>query len=377
MGGDPRSDERHLSDAPTIRRIAVNTGGGDAPGLNAVIRAVVLSARRRDWEVWGIRKGYGGLLDDDDVIRLDLEAVRGITHLGGTILGTTNRGNPFEWPVRLSDGSTVLADRSDDVVRSFREHDFDALIAIGGDGSLRIANELSLKGLPVVGVPKTIDNDLAVTQVTFGFHTAVQTASEAVDKLHSTAESHERVMVVEVMGRHAGWIALHAGLSGSADVILIPEIPYDLDRVCEKIDQRYKAGRTFAIVVVAEGARPRDGEAAFVAQAGGGAAARYGGIADRLAAEIAERTGHETRSLVLGHLQRGGSPTAYDRLIALRFGAAAVRCVADGRFGHMVALDPPEIRAVPLEDAIRSVKYVPLDSDTILTARALGTSLGD
>jgi len=355
----------------------VNTGGGDAPGLNAVIRAVVLSARRRGWQVWGIRKGYGGLLDDEDLVRLDGEAVRGITHLGGTILGTTNRGNPFEWRIQAPDGSHILADRSDDVVRAFRDHHLDALIAIGGDGSLRIANELSRKGLPIVGVPKTIDNDLAVTQVTFGFHTAVQTATEALDKLHSTAESHERVMVVEVMGRHAGWIALHAGLSGSADVILIPEIPYDIDRVCDKINARYDAGKAFALVVAAEGAVPRGGHASFVDQGGTGRAARYGGIAERLAAEILERTGHETRSLVLGHLQRGGSPTAYDRLIALRFGAAAVRCVADGHFGHMVALDPPEIRAVPFEDAIRHTKFVPLDSDTIQTARDLGTSLGD
>ncbi|MCI0432977.1 MAG: ATP-dependent 6-phosphofructokinase [Gemmatimonadetes bacterium] len=366
-----------MSVRPDIHRIAVSTGGGDAPGLNAVIRAVALSAQRRGWEVWGIRKGYGGLLDEDGLVRLDGEAVRGITHRGGTILGTTNRGNPFEWRMTLPDGSVVVADRSDDIMRAFRAHGFDALVAIGGDGSLRIANELFRKGLPIVGVPKTIDNDLAVTQVAFGFHTAVQTATDAVDKLHSTAESHERVMVVEVMGRHAGWIALHAGLSGSADVILIPEIPYDLERVCAKINERYDADHRFAIVVAAEGARPRGGSASFVESASAGTDARYGGIAERLAAEIHEQTGHETRSIVLGHLQRGGSPTAYDRLIALRFGAAAVRCVEDGHFGHMVALDPPVIRAVPLEEAIRQLKYVPLDSDTIQTARSLGTCLGD
>jgi 6-phosphofructokinase 1 len=366
-----------LSEPGPVRRIAVNTGGGDAPGLNAVIRAVVLSAVRRGWDVWGIRRGYGALLGEDELVRLDVATVRGITHLGGTILGTTNRGNPFEWPTRMPDGTTVLVDRSAELIHAFHERELDALIAIGGDGSLRIANELSRKGLPIVGVPKTIDNDLAVTQVTFGFHTAVQTATDALDKLHSTAESHERVMVVEVMGRNAGWIALHAGLSGTADVILIPEIPFELDRVCDKIVSRYRAGRRFALIVAAEGATPRGGSASLIEEAAPGRLARFGGIAERIAREIAGRTGYETRSLVLGHLQRGGSPTAYDRLIALRFGAAAVRCVAAGHFGRMVALDPPEVRAVPIEEAIRQVKYVPLNSDTVQTARDLGVSFGD
>ena len=217
------------------RRIAISTGGGDAPGLNAVIRATVLSALNRGWEVCGIRKGYAGLLGEDAIVPLDRNAVRGITHLGGTILGTTNRGNPFEWQARTPDGTVRVVDRSDEVIEAFRRHGFDALIAIGGDGSLHIANELAKKGLPVIGVPKTIDNDLAATQVTFGFHTAVQTASDAIDKLHSTAESHERVMVVEVMGRHTGWIALFAGVSATADVILIPEIPFSFDEVADKV----------------------------------------------------------------------------------------------------------------------------------------------
>jgi 6-phosphofructokinase 1 len=360
-----------------IRRIAVNTGGGDAPGLNAVIRAVVLSAVRRGWEVYGVRKGFGALLGEDAMVRMDRETVRGITHLGGTILGTTNRGNPFEWPTRTADGRITTVDRSDEILDSFRAHELDAMIAIGGDGSLRIANRLFAKGLPVIGVPKTIDNDLAATQVTFGFHTAVQTATDALDKLHSTAESHERVMVVEVMGRHTGWIALHSGISSSADVILIPEIPYDLDRVAEKIERRYATGRRFAIVVAAEGAVPKDGQASIHTAAAPGVEARLGGCADYVAGEIAARTGRETRSLVLGHLQRGGTPTAYDRLIALRFGAAAVRLVDERRFGTMVALDPPDIRAVPFDDAIRHVKLVPIDSDTIHTARDLGTSFGD
>jgi 6-phosphofructokinase 1 len=365
-----------VTNAP-IRRIALNTGGGDAPGLNAVIRAVVLSANRHGWEVFGIRRGYGALLGDDTVIRLDRDSVRGITHLGGTILGTTNRGNPFEWPTETATGERVTVDRSDELMNAFREHGFDALIAIGGDGSLRIANRLAMKGLPVVGVPKTIDNDLAVTQVTFGFHTAVQTATDAMDKLHSTAESHERVMVVEVMGRHTGWIALHSGLSASADVILIPEIPFSLDAICEKIQHRYQTGRRFAIVVAAEGAQPMGGGASVVEAAAPGSEARYGGIADRLAKQIAVATGREARALVLGHLQRGGTPTAYDRLIALRFGAAAVRCVEQRQFGTMIALVPPDIRAVPLDEAIKHIKRVPVHSDTVQTARDLGTSFGD
>jgi 6-phosphofructokinase 1 len=360
-----------------IRRIAINTGGGDAPGLNAVIRAAVLSAVRRGWEVFGVRRGYGGFLEDDALLVLDENAVRGITHRGGTILGTTNRGNPFEWTERGADGQMHCLDRSDDVIASFHAHHFDALIAIGGDGSLRIANQLAKKGMPIVGVPKTIDNDLAVTQVTFGFHTAVQTATDAIDKLHSTAESHERVMVVEVMGRHTGWIALHSGISSSADVILIPEIPYSIDSVCRKIQSRYETGRRFAIVVVAEGAVAQGGEPSFIAAARPGTEARYGGVADRLAREIEERTGRETRAMVLGHLQRGGSPTAYDRLIALRFGAAAVRCVEERKFGTMVALDPPDILAVPIEDAIHQMKRVPVHSDTVQTARDLGVNLGD
>ena len=363
--------------ANPIRRIALNTGGGDAPGLNAVIRAVVLAANRRGWEVFGIRKGYGALLGEDTVLRLDRDSVRGITHLGGTILGTTNRGNPFEWPTADAAGNISTVDRSNELIAAFREHGFDALIAIGGDGSLRIANRLADRGLPVVGVPKTIDNDLAVTQVTFGFHTAVQTATDALDKLHSTAESHERVMVVEVMGRHTGWIALHSGLSSSADVILIPEIPYSIDRICEKCERRYATGRRFAIVVAAEGAVPVDGDASVIESAKPGVEKRYGGVAERIARQIAERTGRETRSLVLGHLQRGGSPTAYDRLIALRFGAAAVRTVEERKFGTMVALDPPDIRAVPIADAIRQIKRVPIDSDSVLTARDLGVSFGD
>ena len=360
-----------------IRRIALSTGGGDAPGLNAVIRAAVLAATGRGWEVLGIRKGFAGLLGEDAVMRLDVEAVRGITHLGGTILGTTNRGNPFEWVTTAPDGTIGTVDRSDEVLRAVERMGIDAMIIIGGDGTLRIAQRLAEKGLPVVGVPKTIDNDLAVTQVTFGFHTAVQTATDAIDKLHSTAESHERVMVVEVMGRNTGWIALHSGIAGTADVILIPEIPYDIDRVIEKVNARYVSGRNFAIVVAAEGALPVGGAEVLLEGAKPGTAKRYGGVAEHLGREIADRTPHEVRTLVLGHLQRGGTPATYDRLVALRFGAAAVRCVEAREFGTMVALDPPDIKAVPLEDAIRQIKTVPVDSDTVQTARDIGISFGD
>ncbi|MBW3535286.1 MAG: ATP-dependent 6-phosphofructokinase [Gemmatimonadetes bacterium] len=356
-----------------MKRIAINTGGGDAPGLNAVIRAIVLSAENRGWEAWGIRRGYEGLWSDGEagVTRLTRQNVRGITHLGGTILGTTNRGNPLEWPVEQPDGSVQTIDRSDEILERMEARGFDGLVAIGGDGSLAIASVLAKKGLRVIGVPKTIDNDLAATQVSFGFHTAVQTASDAIDKLHSTAESHRRVMVVELMGRHVGWIALFAGLSGTADVILIPEIPYDMGKVCDKVEARYMAGREFAIVVAAEGARPAGGDAVFKEEG------RYGGIAEQLAAQIQERTGRETRSLVLGHLQRGGQPVAYDRILALRFGAAAMELVEKGDWGCMVALDPPHVLSVPLEEAVARLKTVPVDGDVMCTARALGISFGD
>ena len=348
----------------TIQRIAVNTGGGDAPGLNAVIRAIVLSSLRRGWEVLGIRKGYEGLLDTSKIMQLERDSVRGITHVGGTILGTTNRNSPFEYPTRLPNGEVVLVDRSDEVMEAFRRLRLDALIAIGGDGSMRIASRFAAKGMPVVGVPKTIDNDLSGTVATFGFDTAVMVASEAIDRLHSTAEAHERVMVVEVMGRYAGWIALHSGVASTADVILIPEIPFDFDAVCDKINDREARGRRFSIVVVAEGAKPAGGELSVKGREVG-REAQLGGIAELVAHEITARTGKETRTVVLGHLQRGGAPTTLDRLLALRFGAAAVRMIEARRFNCMVALDPPNVHAVPL------------DGDTVQTARDLGISFGE
>jgi len=360
-----------------IRRIAVNTGGGDAPGLNAVIRAIVLASRRRGWEVVGLQKGYAGLLDTSKIVQLDSNSVRGITHLGGTVLGTTNKGDPFSFPMTLPDGSRTTTDRSEEIVTNFQRLRLDALIAIGGDGSMRIADRLANKGIPVVGVPKTIDNDLQGTVVTFGFDTAVTVATEALDRLHSTAEAHDRVFVVEVMGRYAGWIALHSGVSATADAILIPEIPFDIDVVCEKIMDREARGRRFSIVVVAEGAQPSGGEMVTRGAKEAGREQRLGGIAERVATEITERTGKETRTVVLGHLQRGGRPTTMDRLLALRFGAAAVRTIERREFNVMVALDPPHVRTVPLAEAASRMKSVPLDADTVLTARDLGVSFGD
>jgi phosphofructokinase-like protein len=362
---------------PRVRRIAINTGGGDAPGLNAVIRAATLSALREGWEVLGIRRGYMGILDgevdgEEGVFPLTANAVRGITHLGGTILGTTTRGNPFGLEVRQPDGTWGKVDRSDEIVSAFRQREIDALIAIGGDGSLSIAHQLHQKGLPVIGVPKTIDNDLSATDVTFGFQTAVEVATDAIGRLHSTAEAHQRVMIVQLMGRHTGWIALESGLAGGADVILIPEIPYHLDRIVEKIRERDAQRRRFSIIVVAEGARSAEGEASYADASG-----RYGGIADRLADELGAATGKETRSLVLGHIQRGGEPIAYDRSLALRFGAAAVRCIREGSLGTMVALQGNRIRAVPLGDAVHDIKRVPADSELVMTGRQLGVSFGD
>jgi ATP-dependent phosphofructokinase / diphosphate-dependent phosphofructokinase len=358
-------------------RIAISTGGGDAPGLNAVIRAATLSAINRGWDVLGIKRGFAGLLGEDEVIPLTRESVRGIAHMGGTILRSTNRGSPFAYPVRQPDGSYIEIDRSDELMESARRLGIDAIITIGGDGSLDIAQRLVDKGMCMVGVPKTIDNDVSGTVTTFGFDTAVNTAIEAMDKLHTTAESHDRVIVMEVMGRHAGFIALHSGLAATADVILIPEIPYEVDRVCDKIRERDEAGRLFSIVVVAEGAFPHGGRESILGPSMPGQARRVGGIADALAREIQERTGKECRSLILGHLQRGGMPTGYDRLLAARFGGAAVRAIADKRWGHMVALQSPHIVTIPIVDVLKEPKRVDASHDVVQTARATGISFGD
>ena len=358
-------------------RIAISTGGGDAPGLNAVIRAAVLSAADRGWDVLGIKRGFAGLMGEDEVIPMTRETVRGIAHLGGTILRTTNRGNPFHYPRMQPDGSIVSEDRSDELIENAARLGIDAIISIGGDGSLLIAQRLCDKGMKIVGVPKTIDNDVSGTITTFGFDTAVNTAMEAIDKLHTTAESHDRVMVMEVMGRDAGFIALHSGVAGTADVILIPEIPYDIEKVCEKIDARDRAGRHFSIVVVAEGAFPKGGTTSTLGESLPGEARRIGGLCEPIAREIQARTGKETRSLVLGHLQRGGMPTGYDRLLATRFGGAAVRAVADEKWSHMVALQSPHIVTIPIKEALREPKRVEPTHDLVLTARATGISFGD
>jgi 6-phosphofructokinase 1 len=365
-----------------LRNIAINTGGGDAPGLNAVICGAVNAALNRGWRCFGIRDGYNGLLFPEQypaggLVSLTRDRVEGITSLGGTILGTTNRGNPLRFPVKQPDGTTVEVDRTDELVRAFSLHDIDAVIAIGGDGSLAIANALARKGVRVVGVPKTIDNDLDRTVITFGFDTAVAFATEAIDRLHSTAEAHRRVMIVEVMGRYAGWIALNSGVSGNADAILIPEIPYDLGKVAEHLRRGEEAGQRHAIVVVAEGAKPKGGTASTLGRREAGAMERLAGAGELVTRGLEELTGREVRTVVLGHLLRGGTPSTFDRLLALRFGAAAVRALESGQSGVMVALAPPTVNYVPLEEATSRMKSVPLDSDTMLTARDLAISFGD
>lgn len=363
-----------------IKKIAVNTGGGDAPGLNAVIRAVVLAGLARGWEVWGIRYGYRGLLEDavpEDLVRMTPDVVRGIVHRGGSILGTANKGNPFEFPMRRADGTMEIVDRSGEVVKNFHRHGFDALVCIGGDGSLRIASKMIEKGMPIVAVPKTIDNDLMGTAATFGFDTAVSVATEALDRLHTTAESHDRVMVVELMGRYAGWIALHAGLAGGADVILIPEIPFNYKSVFEKIRRREAAGRHFSIVVVAEGATEVGHGLMTQGPKELGREVILGGIGHAVGQEIALKTGKETRTTVLGHLQRGGSPTSFDRLLGLRFGTAAIRALEAGERNVMVALRLADVSFIPITEAISKMKVITLSNDVILTARSLDVCLGD
>ena len=357
-----------------MRRIGVLTGGGDAPGLNAVIRAVVKSASNHDCEVIGLEDSFDGLIEPGRWRRLAPKDVTGILRIGGTILGTTNRGNPFAYPVPANGGTR---DYSGTCLDAFRELKLDAVIVIGGDGTLGIAHEFWKRGMPLVGVPKTIDNDIVETTNTFGFDTAVAFATDAIDRLHTTAEAHHRVIVVEVMGRYAGWIALYAGVAGGADVILIPEIPFDLKEVADRISTRDRFGARFSIVVAAEGAMPIGGRATLLRAAEAGHVERLGGIAAIVASDLERLTGKECRSVVLGHLQRGGAPTSYDRLLATRFGARAVELVLEGRFGHMVAFQPPDIVAVPLERVVGRIRTVPPDFDVLRTARAMGISVGD
>jgi len=360
-----------------IRKIAVNTGGGDAPGLNAVIRAVTLAGLARGWEVVGIRNGYRSLLDPKvPFVTLDKKAVRGITMMGGTILGTANRGNPFEMPVQKNDGSWVTEDQSDLLVQRFKEEEIDALVAIGGDGSMKIASKLIEKGIPVVGVPKTIDNDLPETDFTLGFDTAVSIATESLDRITTTAESHDRVMIVEVMGRYAGWIALHAGLSSTADVILIPEIPYTLESIVNKIRDRENSGRHYTMIVVAEGAKEK-GSSHFIKGKVLGQAEQLGGAAEYLSKRLGELTGKETRHVVLGHLQRGGSPSTFDRLISLKCGAEAVKMVEEGDFNKLVIVKGLNVKRIPIHEIAGKMRCVPVDGQGVSTARELGICLGD
>ena len=358
---------------PTIKSIGIANGGGDCPGLNAVIRGAVRGAiMGHGWRVVGIHDGFDGLIWPERTVPLTVESIAGILPRGGTILGTTNRGNPFHYTVD-EDGKKVTKDFSLTCVRNMEKLGLDAMIAIGGDGSLTIARDLGRMGIPMVGVPKTIDNDLSATEVTFGFDTALHVATDAIDRLHTTAESHGRVMVIEVMGRDAGWIALHSGIAGGADVILLPEIPFTIETICEKLRERAATGKKFSLVVVAEGAklpekdpfgnpfpRPRPGQVGIL-------------IGDAIHALLKQ----DVRITVLGHIQRGGSPSPFDRILATRFGVEAVELVARGEFGRMVCLRAGEIESVPLDEAVGEVRLVDPKGSMVRAARAVGITFGD
>jgi phosphofructokinase-like protein len=358
-----------------IRRIGVLTGGGDAPGLNAVIRAVVKSAHNHGIGCIGLEDSFDGLIEPNRSRILGPKDVTGILRVGGTILGTT----------RVTTGAidrrAAVQERIDPVWKrcdaTFHQLGLDGLVVIGGDGTLAIAHEFSKRGIPLVGVPKTIDNDIAGTTNCFGFDTAVSFATDAIDRLHTTAEAHHRIMVAEVMGRYAGWIALYAGIAGGADAILIPEIPFSIESVAKRLQAREKWGARFSIVVAAEGAVQKDGKRALLKEASGAHVERLGGIGSQIAARLEELMGKETRSVVLGHLQRGGAPTSFDRTLATRFGGHAVELLLRGDTGQMVAFHPPAIVGIPLADVVGKTKNVPLDSDVVATARSLGVTFGD
>ena len=359
-----------------MKRIAVLTGGGDAPGLNAVIRAVVKTAINvYACDVFGVVDGYDGFIAPGGVFPLDLAAVRGILPRGGTILGTANRGNPFARRV-MQAGKEVVIDVSDEIIKAIQDLHLDAVIVIGGDGTLRVALELCEKSVPVIGVPKTIDNDVGGTEVTFGFDTALMVATEALDRLHTTAEAHHRAMVLELMGRDAGFIALHSGVAGGADVILIPEIPFKYDAIIRKVRERAESGSKFSLLAVSEGAKPVGGQEVFSRSGDAVYVPRLGGIGQEVGRYI-EQQGFEARVTVLGHLQRGGSPTSFDRWLATRYGAAAVRLAAQGSFGRMVALRDARVIGIPLGDALAVPKRVDVQGDAVSTARGIGISFGD
>lgn len=359
------------------KTLAILTGGGDCPGLNAVIRGVVRAAIiHRNWRVIGIEDGFDGLVDGPRTRELDLASVRGILPRGGTILGTSNRGNPLAYPVMVN-GQVQLVDVTDKVVKNFEQLQADALIAVGGDGTLKIAQRLQQLGIPVIGIPKTIDNDLSGTDVTFGYHTAVTIVTEALDRLHSTAESHHRVLVVEVMGRDAGWIALESGIAGSADVILIPEIPFRIEGVCEALRKRCVRGSRFSIVVVAEGSYPAGGDKVTQLQAQQNLGVeRLGGIGHFVAEELNRCLEMETRVVVLGHVQRGGSPSHTDRLLGSRFGVKAVEMAEAGLYGKMVALRGRSVVSIDIAQAIGVLNRVDPDGELVRTAEELGLYVG-
>jgi 6-phosphofructokinase 1 len=384
FSGDIESEHANLRKANTIclsrekimKRLGILTGGGDAPGLNAVIRAAVKTAiYEYGCEVVGIRDGYDGFINEGGIIPLGIENVRGILVRGGTILGAANRGNPYARKV-IRDGKEVTIDVSDEIIKGIERLHLDALLVLGGDGTLHSAHQLYLKGAPIIGVPKTIDNDIGGTEVTFGFDTAVTTATEAIDKLHTTAEAHHRVMVLELMGRNAGFITLHAGISGGADVILIPEIPFTFEAVMAKVRQRVDRGYLFSIVAVSEGAKPVSGEQVFSREGDEIYVPRLGGIG-QVVGERIEKEGFETRVTVLGHVQRGGSPTPFDRWLATRYGAAAVRLAAQGKFDRMVSLQCGDIVDVSLAEATAVPKRVGINDDAVITARGMSIVFGD
>jgi phosphofructokinase-like protein len=362
--------------ARRVRSIAVMTGGGDCPGLNAVIRAVVKTAvNKHGLEVWGVHDGYLGLIENR-MDRLDFSSVSNILTVGGTILGTSNVANPFRFALQAG-GRMQYQDVSDGCIRVLQERGIDALICIGGDGTMATAAQLAKKGLAIMGVPKTIDNDLYGTDVTFGFDTAVTTATEAIDKVHTTASSHHRIMIVEVMGRYAGWIALYAGVAGGADVIVIPEIPYEPKKICEYVVERSRRGKRFSIVVAAEGAKAKDGQMVVSKRiAGSPDPIRLGGIGPRLADEIGKCTGLECRSVILGHVQRGGTPTPYDRVLATNFGHTAIDLLMKGVKNHLVVLKNGRYSSIPLGQVAGRIKTVPRNHNLVRAARAVNTSFG-
>ncbi|MDD3875703.1 MAG: ATP-dependent 6-phosphofructokinase [Bacteroidales bacterium] len=364
-----------------MKRVLVVTGGGDCPGLNAVIRAIVKRAmHEKDWEVVGSIQAFDGILrEPTEIVILDNKAVSGIHVRGGTILGTTNKGGPFAWPVKNDDGTWSGVDRSDEMLRKLKHLGIDAVINIGGDGSQRISQALYEKGCNIIGIPKTIDNDLSGTDFTFGFQTAVQTATEAVDKLVTTAASHNRVLILEVMGRDAGWIALHASIAAGAEVCLIPEIPYDPVKLVKRLNERFDKGKGFANIVIAEGAKSVDGSMHFRESTDKSYANKHlGGVAYKLMKELKD-AGLEVdmRETVLGHLQRGGMPTANDRILAAQFGVKAFEMVLEKDFGKMVAYHHPNVISVPLVEAIGKYNYVLPDSDIVRTAYGLGICFGN